>query len=523
MSVPLAILGDAPADHVAGLERLRGPVTVVRRCADLAELLAVCESGLAEVAVIAGPEDDLPGHLLDRLIAGGVPVLVLSADRERADRWAALGVVILPPAVGTEELAAAVLTAVAGGRPGPRPGRDGDLDGDADGQWSGGWSGDGSRPDAPASMDRRASDPAEGPEPGSGSTADAPASAGRTGRPARSGRDDADADTGGIGDVTGVPGAELGGGTGLRTAEEPGSGPDGDEPGLVIAVWGPTGAPGRSTIAVNLAAELAADLGTAYLVDADTYGSSTAVMLGLLDETAPVAQACRLADQGLLDPTALHRVAADVVVGGGRLRALTGVTRPDRWPELRPSALGAVLDLCRATAPATVIDCGFCLEADEELSFDTVAPRRNGATLRSLEAADVVIAVGAADAIGLPRLVKGLADLAEAVPTAAPVVAINRVRRETVGRGSRQQILGAWERYGPDLPIAALLPADPAADAALLGGTVLRESAPTSALRAGIRALAPATLARQPVEEPARWRWFRRGPAAGASTAAGGT
>lgn len=462
MSVPLAIFGDSTADHVAGLERLRGPVTVVRRCVELAELLAVCESGLAEVALIAGQLVDVPGHLLDRMTRAGIPVLVLTADREQVGRLTDLGARVLPPAITASDLAAAVVAAVADPR--PRPGS-----GAAPGSTATGQRAAGTDPDGAAAG-------AAGGDPG-GAFAD--------------------------------PGAD---GPGHPPAAVPDTVDtvDGDDAGVVIAVWGPAGAPGRSTVAVNLAAELAAELGTAYLVDVDTYGSSTAVMLGLLDETAPLAQACRLADQGLLDTTALHRVAADVVIGGGRLRALTGITRPDRWPELRSSALGAVLNLCRTTARATVVDCGFCLEADEELSFDTVAPRRNGATLRSLELADVVLAVGAADAIGLPRLVKGIADLAEAVPTATPVVAINKVRRESVGRGSRQQVRAAWERYGPDLPIAVLLPADPAADAALLGGTVLRESAPGSALRAGIRALAPTGLGLRPVDAAARRRWFRR-------------
>lgn len=592
MSVPLAILGDSPADHVAGLERLRGPVTVVRRCEELAELLAVCESGLAEVALIAGQAEDVPGHLLDRLTSGGIPVLVLTASRRQAERFTGLGARVLPPGVSAADLAAEVLDAVtardrpvgalaaddaaAAGPDGYAPG-DGDTDGgsaakarppaggaDAGGPTSPGASGAGTAHGETGPTARGEPAPGARGRAGKGSAATGRARKGRAAAGASRARGtDADATAGDVPAAAGSPGAgppgrgetgrrsDGGGihGPGRATAREDtptravdradghvagipdtaspehGRGEPVDAPfdvgdgrGLVIAVWGPTGGPGRSTVAVNLAAELAAELGTAYLLDADTYGSSTAVMLGLLDETAPVAQACRLADQGLLDVAALHRVAADVVVGGGRLRALTGLTRPDRWPEVRPSALGAVIDLCRATARATVIDCGFCLEADEELSFDTVAPRRNGATLRSLEQADVVLAVGSADAIGLPRLVKGLADLAEAVPTASPVVVINRVRRESVGRGSRQQVRDAWSRYGPDLPIAALLPADSAADAALLGGTVLRESAPASDLRAGIRTLVPVAFGLDPVDRGARRWWFRRDRAAGAST-----
>ena len=40
MSIPVVTVGQAQ-DLVGGLERLHGPVTVVRRCAELAELLDV--------------------------------------------------------------------------------------------------------------------------------------------------------------------------------------------------------------------------------------------------------------------------------------------------------------------------------------------------------------------------------------------------------------------------------------------------------------------------------------------------
>ncbi len=124
------------------------------------------------------------------------------------------------------------------------------------------------------------------------------------------------------------------------------------------------------------------------LVDADSYGASIAAMLGLLDEAAGLAQACRLADQGLLDGEALLRVAVPVVTKTGTFHVLTGITRADRWTELRAAALSLVLARARQVAEVIVIDTGFCLESDEELSFDTMAPRRNAATLRSLELAD---------------------------------------------------------------------------------------------------------------------------------------
>jgi hypothetical protein len=51
--------------------------------------------------------------------------------------------------------------------------------------------------------------------------------------------------------------------------------PDPDDRRVLAAVWGPKGAPGRTTVAVNLAFEAAAG-GEVLLVDADTYGGAVA-------------------------------------------------------------------------------------------------------------------------------------------------------------------------------------------------------------------------------------------------------
>src|SRR5699024_1297042 len=65
------------------------------------------------------------------------------------------------------------------------------------------------------------------------------------------------------------------------------------EPGTVVAVWGPVGAPGRSTLAVNLASEIAASGTPALLLDLDTYGASVAQLLSVLDEAPGLAAAAR--------------------------------------------------------------------------------------------------------------------------------------------------------------------------------------------------------------------------------------
>ncbi|HET6817412.1 MAG TPA: hypothetical protein VFH66_09345 [Mycobacteriales bacterium] len=258
--------------------------------------------------------------------------------------------------------------------------------------------------------------------------------------------------------------------------------------GRIIAVWGPTGAPGRTSVAVGVAAELA-ELGVpTLLLDADSYGGVVAQVLGLLDEAPGLAAACRLANNGILDAAGLDALALEV---RPQLRVLTGIARADRWPELRASSVEAVLSVARQVAEVVVVDCGFCLEQDEELSFDTAAPRRNGATLASLATADTILAVAAADPIGLQRFVRGIGELLDMVPTAAPISVVNRVRPAAIGGGdAEREIAAALDRFA-GLSGVRFVPMDTDAyDLALAAGRTLAEIAPQSPARLALQSIA---------------------------------
>ncbi|GAB2676117.1 AAA family ATPase [Thalassiella azotivora] len=257
--------------------------------------------------------------------------------------------------------------------------------------------------------------------------------------------------------------------------------------GRLVAVWGPAGAPGRTAVAVGLASEVALLGQEALLVDVDTWAASVAQTLAVLDEAPGVAAACRAASAGTLEPELLARLAPVVAP---HLRVLTGINRPSRWPEVGGSALEGVWPVARVVASLVVADCGFSLEQDEELVFDTAAPRRNGATLVTLEQADVVLAVGSADPIGLQRLVRGLAQLRDAVPTVAPRVVVTRVRAAAVGGSPERRVREALERYA-GVDDVTLVPDDrDAYDRALLQGRTLAEVAPQSRARAALQGLA---------------------------------
>ncbi|MEY3732679.1 MAG: hypothetical protein RL347_38 [Actinomycetota bacterium] len=258
-------------------------------------------------------------------------------------------------------------------------------------------------------------------------------------------------------------------------------------PGILIAVWGPTGAPGRTSVAIGLADELARSGVPALLVDADTYGGAVATHLGLLDDVSGIVLACRQADASNLDASGLASAARALDT---RLRVLTGIGKASRWAELRPSALARLWETCRGTPGATVIDAGFGLECDEELLHDTRSPRRHAATLSAVTTADVVVAVGTGDPVGIERLIVGLEDLRRIAPDAHLRVVVTRVRRGVLGRDPEGQIREALRLHGGVTDITCIPDDRQSYDACLREGRTLAEIAPKSAARGVLRQFA---------------------------------
>jgi MinD-like ATPase involved in chromosome partitioning or flagellar assembly len=422
ISVLTAVPG-APweADLVAQLGRADHGLTVVRRCADIAELLSVAASGTVRAALVSLDLRRLDRDTVGRLASAGVATVgvVRPGDAAAEQQLRRLGVHRIVPA---DAAAAAVARTVV----------------------------------------------------------------------------QAVADTLVTDDVsTGDPAAAL-------PLQQPVLRPPPPPPGRgrVVAVWGPAGAPGRTTVSIGLADETARLGVSTLLVDADVYGGTVAQTLGLLDESAGLVVGCHAAAHGRFDVADLAGLSRRL---GPTLRVLTGPVRADRWPELRPAAVLSVLDQARHLAAATVIDCGFCLEQDEELAYDTAAPRRNGATVAVLRAADTVVCVGSADPVGLRRLVRGLDELRAAVPGVEPLVVVNRVRATVVPGEPRREIDAALRRWA-GVAATAYLPAAPAVvDTAMRTGRTLAEAAPDSPLRRGIADLAR-TLAGVPAPPGRRRR-----------------
>lgn len=264
------------------------------------------------------------------------------------------------------------------------------------------------------------------------------------------------------------------------------------EPGRLVAVWGATGAPGRTTLAIGVAAEAASRGSRVMLLDADPYGGAVGQHLAVLEEVSGLLAATRAANAGQLDAVRLAGLAREVVP---RLRLLTGLPRPDRWTELRPPAVSEVLARARELDDVVVVDTGFGLPGGADLDPYSAVPDRDEVTLAVVEEADCVVLVASADPVGLTRLARSLRDLLEVRPQGDLVVAVNRMR-SSLG-WSEHQIGDLVGQVAPQARVCFVPDDRGAADRALVSGRTLVECGDSTLRRAVARltdAVVPAVV-----------------------------
>ena len=193
-------------------------------------------------------------------------------------------------------------------------------------------------------------------------------------------------------------------------------------PGRTIAVWGPKGAPGRTTIAIELAHVLTQTEPSTLLVDADLYGGDMTQLLGVAEELPGLVALCRMAARGEVREGGwlhhLRRVADGPVL-------LPGLLRAELWGEVSPFGWAQLLEGARSAFRTIVLDVGFCLERSRAAHE---GPGRNEVAITALETADKVVTVVKADPIGIRSFLWSLADHADIVDRDRCAVVLNRVR-----------------------------------------------------------------------------------------------
>ncbi|MGC3021370.1 MULTISPECIES: AAA family ATPase [unclassified Brevibacterium] len=255
--------------------------------------------------------------------------------------------------------------------------------------------------------------------------------------------------------------------------------------GRIITVWGTGSSPGRTLTAVNLA-DQASRLGRrSVIVDADTVSGMVAATLGLTEESSHLASLCR-AQSDRSVPLDGHSVPHAVVRED--FHVITGLTKPERWPEIRASVLEAVLHRLARLYDLVVVDVSDRVDPDDEMAdpfYD-----RHCATRAALAAADVVLVLAAGEPIGLQRLVKLLGTpRAEELREKMRLV-ITKLRPGAVGHPPEARIREVLNRFVRVTPDYVLSDDRATADAAMLAGKTLHEQNPRSLLCQEIAAMA---------------------------------
>lgn len=493
--VLLALTGEDAA-IVRALDAAGSGLSVVRRCGDVAELLSAALAGLARLAVLDTGFDDLDRTVLDRLERCGVAgVLLVDDDEER--RWDAAGWATMSRRADPAMLRARLQLIARRG---------------------GGEAAPALPPAAPDPFGAPADPPgARMPGPPGGAR---PAFAPGGGQPAFApggGRPIAGSDADGR---PPAPAPERDGSARARTGGTAGRHPPGSPPdagaetaqpreGRLAVVWGPHGAPGRTTVAASLAHGLAR-AGGSVLVDADVEAPSLVQVLGLPEDSSSLATAARLASHSRLDTESLVGLLVPV---GPDHSLLSGLGRSGRWRELPPSPMADVWAGCREVAAWTVVDiAGGPLE--DEVDDYTLEPGRDALAASLVRSADVVVIVGAADPVGVRRLLQLVGQFDEGERPAGRIeVVVNRVRASAAGPSPERAVREALARFG-GLEEVTLLPEDPVADQCLLAGCSVLDGAPGSALGRALAVLVdrvdPAAGARRAASRQRRRGFLRR-------------
>lgn len=261
---------------------------------------------------------------------------------------------------------------------------------------------------------------------------------------------------------------------------------DSSFPVKVFAVWGPAGSPGKSTIASNIACELALLGQRVLLIDLDTLSPSTSIALGLVETPAGLSACLRLADQGRFTSQEYHRLTVSLQMGRTELRFMPGLTSPARWPEVSYERVRKMLQSIESQLDFVVMDLPQATEFNPNLAHPSAMARTSEVNRDSL-LRDVLakcmklIVVSGADPIAAHRFLMIQDYLKECAPRHHPYTVVNRFRTTALGSRARAEIEETYLSLAK-VRIDAFVPDEPENfDRALLNGiplALLKRSSP---------------------------------------------
>lgn len=233
----------------------------------------------------------------------------------------------------------------------------------------------------------------------------------------------------------------------------------------LVSVWSPPGSPGKSTLALSMAAELAESGKKVFLLDADTWAPSLDLQLGLVEHPAGLAAACRLVLQERFDLEQLERLSTTMIVGAGSLTVMTGLSSESRWAEVSAEKLDDLTMVATRHFDYVLLDVGSPISPALVSLASPV--ERNAVSRWAVTYSDKVITVCGADPVSVARFLTAYSELCELSPKGQVLTVVNRLRTSVLGSSAKQQIIETLARMG-QIEVNGFIPDDPpAADAAI--------------------------------------------------------
>jgi len=217
-------------------------------------------------------------------------------------------------------------------------------------------------------------------------------------------------------------------------------------PGL-ISIWGNHGAPGRTTVAINIAYCLAKANQPTLIVDLDTVAPSISSSLSIVSEIPGISSTIHDAMYGKLSKSNFDKNIFEV---SKNLHVLTGISNSKRWMELRTAGLIEVLKFASQFYANIVCDLSSVLPDQlEKDNYDQGIFKRFEHIPKILELSSKIIYVMQANPLSLIRCNDNLEILREINPL-EPFIVLNRVNQVYLGKRYESvinDILLRWTTY----------------------------------------------------------------------------
>lgn len=476
--VALCIPEDADTEILTLLEEHSRILKVVRRCADLVELEAAALAGIADIGVMSGSDPECDRYFIARLHNAGMRVILLqdytpAGEAIGTHALMELGPDLLAP---VNDPAGIVRALVALALPHATRGTDSTTD-------SGAISVSGTRTTSEFRVAQawreisESSSDTVGEGEGNSLDKQAHSDASSVGFTEES-TDGVDNEAGNRRSMSDEGAFTPSDHAWLNSAHQR------PRRGNVIAIWGTSGAPGRTTVAINLAVALQRQPGfpapRVIVIDADTYAPSIAHALGMGTEVSSLSALARHAARGELHGEHIQQALQR---SGEGLEVITGLSSPHRWREAASSTLTQCLQAARECADYIVVDvaAGTLDPLDEFGHFDA---SRDEAIAAVLNASDIVALVARSDAEGLHRLMYALEWFQTHINGPALRIVANMVCEERAGKRPAQSVAQALSPYLPGEDISLITEDPNILKAQLHGCALITENAETPAVEA---------------------------------------